>query len=333
MKSPNPDSLKPGKDLSLKAIAFTVARVPGTARAFLGSSDFAVSEVDLVAAKPEPKPLYSHESYVTGVALAGSTLVSGGYDGKLTWYDTTAKKSIRTVDAHAKWVRKVAASPDGSLVASVADDMVAKIWKASDGSFVHTLKGHAVETPTHYGSMLYTCTFSADGKILATADKLGHAIIWDVAIGKEVGSVDAPVMYTWDPSARRHSIGGIRSVAFSPDGNLLAVGGTGKIGNIDHLEAKARVEVFDWKAKKQVAEFVADKSQGIVNVLKWAPDGSWLVGAGGAGDGFLLFFDVAAKKILRQEKVNFHVHDIALGDKTESILAVGHNKLQSFSLG
>src|SRR4030095_16725963 len=99
---------------------------------------------------------------------------------------------------------------------------------------------------------------------LATADKVGHVVVWDAATGAELAAVEAPVMYTWDPVQRLHSIGGVRSLAFSPDGTLLAVGGTGKIGNIDHLEAKARVEVFDWRAGKQIAEFVSDK-QGIVN--------------------------------------------------------------------
>ncbi len=332
MPAPNPESLKLVKDHSLKAIAFAVARVPNSGRVFLGSSDFKVSEADFAAAKFEPKDLFAHESYVTGVALAGTTLVSGGYDGKLTWFDTEKKAVVRTVDAHAKWVRKVVASADGKLVASVADDMVCKVWKA-DGSLVHTMKGHAEKTPTYYGSMLYTCAFSNDGALLATADKVGHVVVWDVKEGKEIASVEAPVMYTWDPNARRHSIGGVRAVAFSPDGTKLAVGGTGKIGNIDHLEAKARIELFDWKAKKNLAAWDSDKFAGIVNKLAWAPDGSWLLGAGGAGEGFLLFLDPAGKKAIRQEKLPMHVHDFALSEAADAVYAVGHNKASHFKLG
>ena len=96
--------------------------------------------------------------------------------------------------------------------------------------------------------MLYALTFSQDGKFLATGDKVAHVAVWDVETGQQVGSCEAPIMYTWDKVQRLHSIGGVRSLAFSPDDKQLAVGGTGKIGNIDHLEAKARVEVFDWKA-------------------------------------------------------------------------------------
>src|SRR5262249_58338688 len=96
---------------------------------------------------------------------------------------------------------------------------------------------------------------------------------------------------------------GIRSVAFSPDGQQLAVGGMGKVGNIDHLEGKTRVEVFDWQKAKQTYEFKGDKFNGLVNHLEFHPAGTWLLGAGGAGDGFLQFFDLKAGKVLRQEKV------------------------------
>jgi WD40 repeat protein len=101
-------------------------------------------------------------------------------------------------------------------------------------------------------------------------------------------------MYTWDPTARRHSIGGIRSLAFSPDGALLAVGGMGKVGNIDHLEGKARVEVFDWKKGERAHEFVSDQFKGIVNRLVFHPAGDWLAGAGGAAIGLLGGFGLTA---------------------------------------
>ncbi len=333
MNAPNPDTLKLAKDFPRPVITFAVARASGSDTAYLGSSDFKVYEADFATAKFEPKELYAHESYVTGVALAGTTLVSGGYDGKLTWYDTTEKKALRTHDAHTKWIRKVIASPDGTTVASVADDMVCKLWDAKTGKLVHELKGHKEKTPNDFASMLYAVAFSADGKLLATGDKVGHVVVWDTQTGEPLGTCEAPVMYTWDKVQRLHSIGGIRSLAFSPNGKALAVGGMGKVGNIDHLEGKARVEVFDWKAGKQTAEFPGDKFAGLVNRLAWAPDGSWLVGAGGAGEGFLCFFDVANKKTLRQEKVPMHVHDFAITAAADQITCVGHNRITVHKLG
>jgi WD40 repeat protein len=333
MPAPSPDTLKSVKDFSRPVITFGVARLRDTDTLYLGCSDFKVYSADLAASKLDPKELYAHESYVTGVALAGMNLVSCSYDGSLKWCDITTGEVTRTVAAHSKWVRKVIASPDGRLVASVADDMACKVWDADTGRLVHDLRGHKEKTPHDFVSMLYTVAFSDDGTLLATGDKVGHVVVWDVKTGKEVAAVEAPVMYTWDKVQRLHSIGGVRSLAFSPDGKQIAVGGMGKVGNIDHLEGKARVEVFDWRAGKRTAEFPGDKFAGLVNRLAWAPDGSWLVGAGGAGEGFFLFYDVAAKKTLRQEKVMMHVHDFDISPDAKEIVAVGHNRITMHRLG
>jgi WD40 repeat protein len=332
MAAPDPARLKLVKDVPTRGIVFRMARVPGTARFFLGGSDFKVYEIDLSSPKPEPKELGAHASYVTGLALAGGVLVSGAYDGRLIWWDAASRSQIRSVEAHAKWIRNVVAAPDGRLLASVADDMVCRLWDIASGKMVQELHGHQEKTPHHYPSMLFTCAFSPDGKHLATADKVGHIVIWEVATGKSVTTLEAPVMYTWDPVQRRHSIGGIRSLAFSLDGKGLAVGGIGKIGNIDHLEGKARVEVFDWAAGQRTHEFPGEKFNGLVEALHFGPGNAWLLAGGGANDGFLMFFDLAAKKALRQEKVAMHVHDLALDESSETIYAAGHGKVAVFSL-
>ena len=330
-KAPSPETLRLVKDYSRPVITFAIARLADTDAIYLGGSDFKVYSADLGAAKFEAKELYAHESYVTGVTLARLNLISGGYDGKLVWCDITTGEVIRSAEAHSKWIRKVAASPDGRLIASVADDMVCRLWDAATGKLVHELHGHKERTPNQFGSMLYALTFSRDGKLLATGDKVAHVVVWDTATGKQLGACEAPIMYTWDKVQRLHSIGGVRALAFSPDGTQLAVGGTGKIGNIDHLEAKSRGEVVDWKAGKQIAEFVSDK-QGIVNRLEWSPCGSWLAAAGGAGEGFLLFYDVAAKKTLRQEKLPMHTHDFHLTEDCRELVCVGHNRLARYAL-
>lgn len=330
----NPDKIKKVKEHGLQAILFGVARVPGTNRLFLGASDFKVSEIDFGAAKLEAKELGKHESYVTGVALAlgGKVLISGGYDGKLIWWDTEKKSQIRALPAHKKWIRGVFASPDGKTVASVADDMVCRLWSAETGGLQKELRGHQEITPNNFSSMLYACAWSPDGKYLATADKVAKIVVWEVSSGKQLATMEAPIMYTWDPVQRIHSIGGIRSLAFSPDGNALAAGGTGRIGNIDHLEAKARIEVFDWRKQQRTHEFVADKSQGIVNRLLFQPNSAWLLATGGAGDGFLVFMDLKEKKITRQEKSPMHVYDAVLNETGEVVYAAGYHRLVQFEM-
>ena len=224
-------------------------------------------------------------------------------------------------------------SPDGSLIASVADDMVCKLWDASNGKLVKELRGHKEKTPQGFGSMLYACAFSADGKHLATADKTGHVVIWEAATGRKVTSLEVPVMYTWDPNARRHSIGGPRSVAFSPDGQLLAIGGTGKIGNIDHLEADGRVEIFRWAKGEKLHDFITEGKKGLVEHLEFHPGGEILLAAGGAGEGFLSFIDLKQKKIVHQEKSPMNIHAIATADGMKSIVAVGHQRVARFTVG
>jgi WD40 repeat protein len=332
MAPANLDKLKQVKEISRPGIFFTAARVPDSTRFFLGNSDFKVYEADLSQDKPEFKELYAHASYVTGVCLAGKMLVSGGYDGKLIWWHTEDRKQVRSVEAHSKWIRGVTASRDAKMIASVADDMVCRLWNAEDGKLLHELKGHEAETPAHFPSMLYACTFSNDGKYLATADKVGHVVVWDVATGKSVNTMEAPGLYTWDPVQRRHSIGGIRSVAFSPDGKTLAVGGIGKIGNVDHLEGKARVEVFAWEKAEHTHEMQSDKFNGLVEHLEFHPDGDWLLGAGGAGDGFLLFFDLKDKKVVRQEKAPMHIHDVAINEASDTLYTVGYGKVVVFEM-
>jgi WD40 repeat protein len=328
----NPEKLKVVRSVSRRDIFFSLARVPNTGRVFLGSSEFKVYETDLDQAKPEFKEIGKHASYVTAVALAGKAVVSGGYDGRLIWWDCGKHSQLRSVDAHKKWIRRVAVSPDGKIVASVADDMVCRLWDAAGGQPLRELRGHKEKTPHHFPSMLYAVAFSPDGKHLATGDKVGHVVIWEVATGKQVTTLEAPVMYTWDPVQRVHSIGGIRSLAFSADGKQLAVGGMGKVGNIDHLEGKARVEVFDWQAGKRTHEFAGDKYKGLVEYLAFHPQGDWLLAAGGAHDGFVQFFDLKMKKVLKVEKVQTHVHAAALNEACDTLYTAGHGRLTVFSM-
>lgn len=322
-----PNDVKQLKELGRKEILLSVARAPQATRVYAGASDGKVYVTDIAAEKPEFQEWTGHSSYVTGVALAGKWLVSGGYDGRMIWRDTDSGQVAREFDAHPRWIRRVTATLDGRLVASVADDMVCRIWDGAEGRLVHELRGHALRTPHHFPSMLYACAFSADGTRIATADRVGHVVVWDTADGKQLASVEVPVMYTWDPKQRIHAIGGPRSLAFSPDARLLAVGGMGQVGNIDHLEGKARVEIFDWQKGERTHEFPGEQFKGLVERLIFGPSGDWLLGVGGDSGGFVQVFDLPGNRVHKQEKAPTHIHDAVLNDAADQLVAAAHHKL------
>jgi WD40 repeat protein len=320
-----PRSLRTVRDLNRRDELFSVARVPGSERLLVASSEGKVFEVDPAQASGDGRALADHGRYVTSVRLAGRTAVSGGYDGRHIWWDLARGQAVRTVDAHSRWVRQIAASPDGSRLASVGDDMVCRVWNAATGERQHELRGHEERTPTHFPSALYACTFSADGRRLATADRVGQVVIWDAAAGRQLGAVEAPTLYTWDGVQRNRSIGGPRSLAFSPDGTHLAVGGVGQIGNVDALQGPSRVEVFNWERRERLYFFTG--AQGIINRLQYHPRGNWLCAIGGGGNGLIMFHDPARRAMLHQGNLPMHVRDAAFSDDFTKLYAVGHRRI------
>lgn len=316
-------------------ILLAIAVRPEDDRLLLGSSDAGVYELDLRAEKPERLKFRGegHRSYVTGVAVAGSRAITCSYDGQLIWWDLESREQARAVAAHDKWIRRVIASPSGQWLASVADDMRIRIWDVQSGERLAEFSDHPPTTPHHFPSMLYALAVSADGHWLASGDRIGHVAIWDTQTWTKTAELEAPVMYTWDPKARRHSIGGIRSLAFSPDGNQLAVGGTGKINNIDHLEGRSRVEIFEWRTGKRHQELEDEKRKGLVEQLVWIPDTPHLLAAGGDSKGFITVYDATSGELVHQDGSDGHIHGVVWDAATEQLFVAAHERVEAWKLG
>ncbi len=329
-----PEKLKRTKEWNSQDIVFSIAHDPDSARIWLGSSDFGVYEFDTAAEKPERAAFdgEGHSSYVTGMVRVAGTLITGSYDGKLLWWDTETRKQIRAVAAHDRWIRQVISSPDGSRIISVGDDMQCKVWDAASGEAVATFSDHEALTPHHYPSMLYAVAASSDGQWLATGDRVGHVAIWDAKTFEKVSEVEAPVMYTWDPRARRHSIGGIRSLAFSADNRQLAVGGIGKIDNIDHLGGPARLEVFDWATSNRTLEVEDNKKKGLIEQIVWSPDGKWILTAGGDHNGFLTIYITESGALLHQDSQSGHIHAISHDADFANIYVAAHERVARWTM-
>ena len=329
-----PGTVKVDRTLRLPSITFCMAAHDQSGRVFCGGSDFGLHHFDPAAEKPETAALSEsrHSSYVTGLVNAGGTLISGSYDKSLIWWNAETGEQIRRIEsAHTRWIRRLALNSAGTKLASVGDDMQTRVWDTTSGECLLTMEGYDLKTPHGYPSMLYAVAFSTDGKLIATGDRTGQVLIRDASSGDTVQKVETPVMYTWDPRARRHSIGGIRSVAFSADGSLVAVGGMGSVGNIDHLQGNSRIEVFRLDTGERVHEIEDSKYKGLVEQMQFSADNKWLVAAGGDHGGFLSVWSMETGKLLAQEKVGNHIHDFTLLSE-QSIVTVGHDHASMVTL-
>jgi len=123
-------------------------------------------------------------SPLTGVAFApdGRYLAAVGADSVVRVWDIQTKSEVRGLRGHTDWVTSVAFSPDGRYIATVGveKDKVLRIFElpplevAGGGGHVQGVNAVAV---------------SPNGKIAATAGTDQTIKLWDLATGKEVGTL------------------------------------------------------------------------------------------------------------------------------------------------
>lgn len=328
----NFSTLKATNEWPGQEIIFCLAVDPNRHRLWFGCSDAAVYYLPLNEEKAERVNLEGegHSSYVTGAVLDGQKLITSGYDKKLVWWDTESGQQIKAITAHDSWIRRIALTPDHRVI-SVGDDMQCRVWDAANGETLGSFTDHEKMTPHHYPSMLYALDISSDGSCIATGDRVGHIAIWNSQTLEKTAELETPEMYTWDPKQRRHSIGGIRSLAFSPDKTKLAVGGMGKVGNIDHLDGPSRIEVFDINSGERIQMMEDSKNKGLVEQMQWSPDGKQLLSVGGNHKGFISVHEVETGEQSHIVEHSGHIHAFSTDFENQVIITAAHQRLARWS--
>ena len=221
----------------------------------------------------------------------GAQVISGGCDGKLTWWDAAADAPtpIRSIEAHKGWIRSLDVSPDGTLLASGGND--------STRAAVERRRRHArPRAAPAITRHVYSVAFHPQGQFLLSGDLIGVLKQWEVATGKEVRTFDAKPLHTYE-GGQQVDFGGIRAIAVSPDGKWLAAGGLYKATNPLGAVHEPLVLLFDWETQKLEKQQIADGIPGgVVWRLRWLADGSLMGLSGGSSGGFLLFWKPDADK-------------------------------------
>ena len=225
--------------------------------------------------------LEHHNPGIKSVAISpnGALLASGRKDGVVALWDIRTHKRLATLRGHKATVRSLAFSPDGTLLAS-SEREYARLWDVQTRKQIAVFKNRV--------AIVESVAFSPDGKTLASVDY--NAIrLWDTHRKRTVGVLQQQA-HRMLPRQRISSVGEIsgsiiQSVAFSPDGKLLASGG---------FDNKVRV----WNVAKRREIFIrepGEKKRGSIFAVAFSPDGKILVSAGSEN---IHLWDVAEHKLI-----------------------------------
>lgn len=285
---------------------------------FAGSEDYSVWRFEIATGKKTQLPQV--ESWVRGIAFdhKGTTLVTAGYDGRLIWWPVAGEKPepIRIVEAHKGWIRAIAVSPDDSLLASVGNDLVVRLWNMQDGTLVREMTGHA--------SHIYNVVFHPDGKHIATGDLMCNLMHWDVTTGKQLRTWKAPSLQKYDKTFIA-TIGGFRGMAFSPDGKYVACSGITNVSNAFAGIGNPSVVVFDWKTGKQQIEHLSKaKLRGVAWGVAIHPDGTRIAASGGSG-GYVLFWKADQAEEIHQLNLKNTARDLDLSSDGLHVATAHHD--------
>lgn len=192
-----------------------------------GSHDRAAIQWDMRITQPLAfyltgfaQPEKTHQSFVNAVAFSpdGSSLVSGGEDGRLIFWDPRNYQMAGESVTQTLGIQALSFNPDGKIIAtagcgqwSLAEQCQAgeiRLWDAQTRlPLGPPVTGHA--------DWVFSLGFSPDGKTLATGSRDHTVILWDFS---------SPPALKKIATFAEHS-GWVRAVAFSPDGKTLASAG------------------------------------------------------------------------------------------------------------
>lgn len=257
-----------------------------------GGFDGLIHRWDATTDEFEPLPaIETHGGWTQAIAVdpASKRLFSGDSWGKLCCWDLVDAQSKPqwTIDAaHESWLRAIAVSADGKLIATCGMDKRVRVRAADSGKLIRDFSGHTDD--------VFALAFHADNKSVVSGDLQGKIKQWDLSSGQQVREFDAGLLFA---AHRLQDVGGVRVLALSPDNSQLVAAGT-QPKNGGNVQGVPTILVFDWKSGKLVKTMeVGQASDVYVSDLQFHAAGFLIVTtSGNPGTGKLLYLHIKDQK-------------------------------------
>lgn len=224
------------------------------------------------------------------VLQVGASIVLLVAPAALAWNGDAARKAeeivlkkLATFPDHKDDLTTLCFSPDGKLLASGDGSGAVRLWEVPSGKLRTRMNG-SVQQNTGLA-------FSPRGEIIAVLNN-GLLQLWDVNGARAIGALRRD---TW-------------TVAFSPDGRTLAMG-----GGTSNATTGIHGRVWLWDIAKAQERVTATIQEGQVFALDYSPDGKTLAVGTGDGNaahsalwysGTLKLFDADSLKVLHSVRAH-----------------------------
>jgi WD40 repeat protein len=193
-----------------------------------------------------------HDGIVQDAAWSpdGSRIASCGWGAVQIWDAITGNVSL-SYQGHTRRVNAIAWSPDDKRIASVSENV--QVWDAASGKRFYAIGSSS-------DSLSNVVAWSPDGLYLATCPSSGFEVhVHNASTGKTIFA------YTGHSAE-------VESVAWSPDGQLIA---SGSINNTVRVWRLTEVNVSD------LTVYAYNGHSDSVNQVAWSPDSTRIASASG----------------------------------------------------
>ncbi|MEJ2092877.1 MAG: SUMF1/EgtB/PvdO family nonheme iron enzyme [Syntrophobacterales bacterium] len=261
----NDKVVKVGRNLHL---AFS----PDSKTLALGAEDGTIRLINVEPSKGLGSLLTVHRNNVWSITFSpsGKILASSDWDGFIHLWNARTFKPLGSPLIHDNGVWTLAFSPDNKTLASGGKDGKVRLWDLRTRSQLTPPISWREKTS---GNDCVCVGFNPDGNILAYSTTAGLMLL-DTKTWKPIGP----------PLEEQGFV--TSSLAFSPNGKILASGGT------DRFESN----LYFWDTKTFSLQRALKGAERGVESLVFSPDGKML--ASGSWDGRIRFWDSETKEFL-----------------------------------